>query len=241
MRIVRSVCALLAGLLVVVAVGLFIAYRASQSIPDFYQAALEIEPVEANEAGDELEHQMLELQNDLSAGEAWELQLSETQINGWLSSDLPQKFPKLLPREVKDPRVALDDGHALVACRIETSKFASVLSLQMKAYLTDEPNVVAIRISKVRAGRLPVPLGDTLDKITKSAQRSGIEVRWGQEGGDPVALVTLPTESPDLKKGVLLESLVISDEQVTVAGMAGVEPSPQSRVADSSNRHNLQR
>lgn len=239
MKIFRWVCAGLASLGVVVSVGTYTAYRASQSVPEFYQAALEIESFVADEAGDELEHRVLEFQNELSAGEAWSLKLSETQINGWLAQDLPQKFPKLLPKEVKEPRVALDDGQALVACRIETSKLAAVLSLGVSAYLTEEPNVVAIRISKVRAGRLPVPLGDTLEKISDSARRSGIEVRWGQEDGDPVALVTLPTENPDLREGVLLETLAISDEEVSLSGRSGVEG--QSRVANSSDMHNCQR
>ena len=239
MKVARYICAGITGLVVVSIVGLFTAYRASQSVPEFYQAALELELEEADEAGEQLEHRVLELQNDLDAGESWRLQLSETQINGWLSQDLPQKFPKLLPSEVKAPRVALEDGKALVACRIETKKFSSVLSLCLTPYLTEEPNVVALRISKVRAGRLPVPLGDTLDKITNSARKSGIEVRWGQEDGDPVALVTLPSESPDLKQGVLLEMLEIANTEVTLAGTAAVEN--QSRVANSTEMHNRQR
>ena len=209
-------------------------YRASQSVPDFYQAALEFEPEEADKAGDQLEQQVVQLHNDVQHGESWELQLTDEQINGWLATDLPEKFPGLLPGEVEQPRVAFEDGMTHIACRLNTPKLKTVLSLALDTYLTEEPNEIAIRIDKARAGLVPVPLKGVLESVVAAAKQSGLRLRWTQEDGDPIALIQFPTDREDLRPGVVIRTVLVEEGKITVTGTA--DDSPQSAKRDSASR-----
>ncbi len=231
MRRLRHVVLGLSTLAVIAAGGCFGLFQASQSVPDFYAEALSRSGESADQAGDALEQQMVTLHNELQSGESWELQMSDQQVNGWLATDLKQKFPQLLPAEIVEPRVVFREDAAHVACRLDTGKMSTVLSLKLQAYLTEQPNEVAIRIAHVRAGLLPVPLTQLLDRISATALASGLSLRWSQVEGDPVALVTLPTDRDDLRSGVLLEKLAVSPGMLCVAGIADAD---QPRVAEST-------
>jgi hypothetical protein len=93
-----------------VALLLTAAYRATQHVPAFYQAALVERPVEQKAAADQLERQVLELHNEARKPGRWEARFSQDQINGWLAADLPVKFPGALPEGVSAPRVAIEPG-----------------------------------------------------------------------------------------------------------------------------------
>ncbi len=218
-------------LVVAIAATLLGLYRASQSVPDFYQAALEFEPEEADKAGDQLEQQVIQLHNDVEQGASWELQLTDAQINGWLATDLPEKFPGLLPGEVEDPRVAFQDGMTHVACRLKTTKLNTVLSLVLDAYLTEQTNEIAIRIDKARAGLVPVPLKGVLESVATAAKQSGLQLRWTQDSGDPVALIQIPTDREDLRSGVVVQSMQIDEGKITVLGTADETSQSASRTS----------
>ena len=85
--------------------------------------------------------------------------------------------------------------------------------------LTTEPNTLAIRVSKVRAGALPIPLKRFLAPITKAGADSDITLRWSQTDGDPVALVTVPHQHEDYShREIYLESIEMRDGEVVLAG-----------------------
>ena len=238
-RKVRLIVVLGLTFLLGIATCFFAVYRASQSVPDFYQEALVIEIEAARKAGDELEHQIFSAQNQFEDSAAWQLVLTDEQINGWLSTDLNEKFPQLLPTEASEPRVNFVDGQVQIACRINTSKLSTVLSVTIEAYLTDCPNEIAIRFHKVRAGSLPVPLTELLDEISTSGHGVGILVRWTQQAGDPVALIELPTERNERRRGVVLKQLCIFEGRIEMLGTAQLD---QSRMTESEDeRFNSQR
>jgi hypothetical protein len=200
------------------------AFRAARHEPEFYQRALLMEPQQQQEAGEQLERSVLELHNNVRKPGRWEAVFTDEQLNGWLSRDLEIKFPQLLPTGVSAPRIALDPQQARIACRYETPKINTVVSLALEVHLTDEPNVVAIRVRKARAGALPLPLKGFLDRIADVALQSGLVLRWAQEDGDPVALFKIPSEHEDyLTQGVFLESVELRDGAVYLAGRSGEE------------------
>jgi cell division protein FtsB len=212
--------------------GTALVYRAMQHQPDFYERALAVNPQKQAAAGDELERQVLELHNEVRRPGIWQAKFTDEQINGWLAADLVEKFPKLLPKEVLDPRVDLEPERVRVACRYEAPTVTSVVSLDVEVYLTQEPNVVAVRIYRARAGVLPLPLKHFLDRITQIAAQSGLHLRWAQEDGDPVALFTIPAEHEDYAtQGIYLERLELKDGEVLLAGRSGIPPT--SQVASS--------
>jgi hypothetical protein len=190
-------------LIVALAATLFIAYRASRHVPQFYERALAADPVVQRTAGDELERRALELHNEVQVAGDWEAIFTQQQINGWLAVDLLEKFPELLPPEVTDPRVEITPEEVRIACRYHDENIETVISLALTAALSEEPNTVAVRVKRARAGALPIPLKQFLDDITAAARDSGLDLRWLQSEGDPVALIRLPTEHTDLPDRIL--------------------------------------
>jgi hypothetical protein len=185
-------------LVVALAATLFIVYRASRHVPQFYVQALAADPAVQRSAGDELERRALELHNDVQHAGDWEAVFTQEQINGWLAVDLIEKFPDLLPPEAKDPRVEITPQEIRLACRYQDGNIETVISLAVTASMSEEPNTIAVRIKRVRAGALPVPFKQFLEDITQASRESGLDLRWLQSEGDPVALVRLPTENTEL-------------------------------------------
>ena len=217
-RFVRIVCLVLTVL--AVAAGLLSGwvYYAWRQVPEFYEQALQLPPEKMAEAGDQLEEQVLALHNEVQDEGRWEAVFTAEQINGWLGVDLREKFPNLLPPQFQQPRVAIDQGQAQVACRYEGSRTPSVLSLAIQAYLTEQPNVVAIRIRKARAGMLPIPRSQVLDRVSELARQADVPLQWAQQDGDPVALVTVPGNYGELDHSLRLDTLELHPGELHVAG-----------------------
>jgi hypothetical protein len=210
----------------------FLIYSASRHEPQFYQQALRIEPELQREAGDELEQSMLELHNSARDEGRWEAVFTESQVNGWLAADLPEKFPQMLPAGTDQPRVSIDQDQIKIACRYQRGKVNTVISFNLSVNLTTEPNTLAVRVSKVRAGALPVPLKRFLAPITKAGANSDIALRWGQADGDPVALVTVPHKHADYShREIYLESIEIRDGEVALAGRTQKAGDAQTVIA----------
>ncbi len=220
-----------------------VVYRASQQVPSFYTQALAAQPHLQSAAGDELERNVLQLQNQTQQTGRWQVRFTEQQVNGWLAADLPEKFPGLLPKEVHDPRVAIREDELLVACRYESKKFSAIVSLALDVYLTEEPNWVAVRLRSVQAGVLPLPLNKFMDRIARTASQAGLVLRWAQTEGDPVALIQIPDRHRQHDQHLLLlDVLMLEEEQFLVAGstceapevdLADVDPSAAESQVDS--------
>jgi hypothetical protein len=240
-KVLRIIAVVAAGILVIAAVLLIGVYRASQHVPTFYQKALQREPVRQAKAGDQLERQVLELHNEVKEEGHWQAIFTDEQINGWLAADLPEKFPKALPKEVTDPRVAIEPREVKIACRYKAEKMSAILSLALEIHLTDEPNVVAVRIRKARAGALPLPLKQWLDRISKSAEKANVSLHWAQVDGDPVALVTVPREHKEFQHRILaVETIEMRTGEIYLAGRTDADEttilaaSYQQAAADQS-------
>lgn len=206
-------------LVTIVAGGLYQAWRHE---PEFYAKALAASPKQQELAGEELEKNVLELRNEVRREGRWEVEFTDAQINGWMAVDLPKDFPDLLPPTVRQPRVAIADDEITLAFRYDDGKMNTVISLGVDVWLTEDPNVVAIRVRKARAGRIPLPLNQFIDKLTRAARHSEIELRWLQEEGDPVALVRVPIEHEIYDSSELrLEGIQLGDGVIRVAGRSG--------------------
>ncbi len=112
--------------------------------------------------------------------------------------------------------MAIDPGGITVACRFEQGAISSVLSLAVQPYLA-EPNVIALRIIRARAGALPVPLGRVLGEISEAARAAQVPLQWRRTGGDPVALIPLPADE-DADRTVRIETIELREGEIYVAG-----------------------
>lgn len=220
MRIGAISFALLLAIVGLVLVG---GWWGARQVPEFYERALAVEPGQYAEQGDRLEENLLELRNDAREEGRWQAVFTDEQINGWLAADLPEKFPRVLPKQLKDPRVAIEPDVARVAARYESRQLTTVISLAVDVHLTDEPNVLAVRIHQVRAGLLPVPLADWLDRVSLAASKGGIPLRWTEQDGDPVALVTIPLGHANADRILRLEQIELRDGELVLIGRTGRE------------------
>jgi len=118
---------------------------------------------------------------------------------------------------VSDPRIRIVPSGVTLACQYDTSSLSTVFSLEVQAYLA-EPNVIALRIERARAGSVPLPLDQILQGFTTAAERAGLQLAWKQTEGDPVALVTLPALISDDDLLLRLETLELRDCELRLAG-----------------------
>lgn len=201
------------------------ALKKTQEVPDFYLQATALPENNSAEQSRELESEVEELANRVGQLGGWEATFTEEQVNAWLIHQLPLEFASLLPTGVEEPRVAIRDGRVLVAARYKNSRIETVVSFEVHAQLTPEPNVLAVKISQLKAGALPLPLSRFINHISNRAAKSALQIRWDDnEEGDEVALVTVPSEHPSyVRKPVIVESVSILAGMVRLAGHTGPE------------------
>jgi hypothetical protein len=205
------------GLVLLVAGGLFGLYEAMQYVPEFYRQAVAGDPGSQEKASDEMLQQATALLSDVKKKGRWEAVFTAEQINGWLAVDLARNHPNLLPPSLDHPRVAMLPDQVMLACRFQWGSVSSVLSLTVEPYLA-EPNVLALRIRKVRAGLLPLPLGGVLDRISEAAQHADLRLTWRRAAGDPVAIVSFGEAGHIDGKAPRLEEMQLSNGEIYVAG-----------------------
>ncbi len=196
-------------------------YRGTQHVPQFYEQSLqtEISPLEQAKRGDEFEREVLELHNDTARVGRWQAIFSDQEINAWLAVDLVQNHPRALPSDLVDPRVKITVDQVQVGCRYKGDPLEMVVSLEADAYLTDKPNQLAVRIRGVRAGVIPLPLKQFMDRITDVARGNGIQMLWAQQDGDPVALFQIPSSHKQFPGRELhIETLELRDGELCLAG-----------------------
>jgi hypothetical protein len=209
-----------AAMLVLAAVSLWSLYRASQQVPEFYSAAVSRDPKVQHVARDEFIADVTALASDLHGTGTWQRLFSADEINAWLALELTKNYPDVLDPRVRDPRISIHEQEATIACRFEDGGLTTVLSLTVEAYLA-EPNLVALRVCRARAGALPVPLGQVLEGISQAAQQLKLRLEWRTTRGDPVALISFAslgdTQAPRLE----LTSVELREGELFVAGRTG--------------------
>jgi uncharacterized protein YpmS len=205
------------GLLLLIAVGVGVLFWAVTREPEFYRVATAVDPIAQQQASHEMLQQAAALKNESRREGRWQAVFTAEQINGWLAVDLVENHPDALPETLRDPRVAIEPGRMMLACRFQQGRAGSVLALAVEPYLP-EPNVLALRISKARAGLMPMPLSEVLDQVSQAAVQAGLPVQWRQDGGEPVAWIPLPSLSENGEKRVQIDTLELRRGEIYLAG-----------------------
>lgn len=200
------------------------AYRQTRAVPEFYEQAALTMPADVGRASDQLQRQVQELHDRVRHTGSWQATFSDDQINAWLVRALPLTFPKLLPAGVQEPRVMIENGRLRAAARYKDPRIETVVSFEVAVELTDQPNVLAVRIENLRAGALPLPLERFRKGISREAAKSDLEVRWDQTDSGSVALVTIPSDHESfVRTPVIVEALALGGGQLSLAGHTGPE------------------
>lgn len=184
--------------------------------PAFYRTALDAEAASLARGSNELLEQASALVTDIRRQGEWRSLFTAEQINGWLAVDLPKNHARLLPPGLEQPRIALERGRIVVACRRSPGPFATVVAIEVEPYLL-QPNELAVRICGARAGWIPLPLEPILQQVAHAATEAELPLRWDQAGGDPVAVITLSPRRDD-QRLLSVESLEIQSGEIYLAG-----------------------
>lgn len=212
-------------LVVIVTIGVTGAWWAVQQtkkVPDFYDEATKNLPADTAAANLRLQQNVKQLQEDAAHAGSWKASFTDSQINAWLIQELPKKFPQLLAKGVRDPRLVIEDGRLLLAARYRHKRIDTVVSMEIHAELTEEPNMLAITVHNLRAGALPIPLERFLKGITREAAKGDVDIQWDMTDKGPVALVTVPNEHPKfVVNPVVVESVILADGRLELAGHSG--------------------
>ncbi|MGB7344690.1 MAG: hypothetical protein WBD20_10775 [Pirellulaceae bacterium] len=210
---------------VIVLVGSIAAFWAVQQtkvVPEFYAKASERLPLKTREASQRLQHDVEKLQTDVGRLGSWHAAFSDAEINAWLFEELPKRFPRLLSKGMKDPRIVIEDDRVLVAAHYQDRTFDTIVSFEVEVELTEKANMLALRLKNLRAGALPMPLSRFLKGITREAARGDVDVKWDMTKAGPVALVNVPREHPLYAASpVIVESVRLVDGVLLLSGHTG--------------------
>lgn len=219
------VAKLLLLLLVLAIALLWFVYQSAQSIPDFYQESLNTRPRDLAESGARFEQRVLDLKSSAEEEGAWQIIFTEDQINGWLAVDMPRKFPKWQPKEIEQPRVAIDRQDAKLVFKLETPRLSGIVVASLDFFCTRRTNEIGIRFRSVRSGVLPIPVHRFADRITATMRESRVDVSWTEMDGDPVALVVLPDEVTRRLQSsrVILRNIEVQQDQIVLTGETVVD------------------
>lgn len=192
------------------------AIKQSQKVPEFYQQAIAAAPPEnLAENSRQLERRVEQLHAEVAQVGSWSASFDADQINAWLAAQLPERFPSVQAKGLQDPRVMISEGKLTVAARFTNQRFDAVLSCDLAAQLTDQPNRLAIRIDNLRAGALPLPISQFEDLIARAAARVHVDVTWEQDEEGAVAFVELAEADPvDVESTAAPESTAKVDQAV---------------------------
>ena len=195
----------------------FFVYRALKHVPEFYEKAMKVGRQDLEVANDKMLREVAGLVSDVKREGRWQVVFTAEQINGWLAVELARKRPDLLPSGLSDPRVSITKNGMTIAAKYHSAVVDTVVSLGVDVYRS-ESGGIALRVQRVRAGRLPLPLGRILDEVSRATNRLEWEVRWGQEDGDPVALISLPRPQDPREKIVEIDAIELDDGVIRLAG-----------------------
>lgn len=156
-----------------------------------------------------------QLRNDICHEPMWEAVFSDQEVNAWLAEDLVTHFADQLPPEVHEPRVLFELDRIILAFQLRQRGVQSVITVVARPRVP-QGNTIELTLEKIRAGILPVPPDQVLDRIVEYARSRGVDVEWSRREGYPVVLMRY---SPSFQRDdVRLEEVQIRTGQLRLAG-----------------------
>jgi hypothetical protein len=158
------------------------------------------------------------LWNSLHSEQEWDIRLSDKQVNSYFAEafKVEKLDERLLPEGVNEPRVIFEKGKVRLAFRYGKGLWSTIISIDFNVWLTEEPNVVALKLFGVQAGSLPIGAQALLDELTEMLENNGIQVHWYREEGCPVAVLRFQTDQRE--STVQLQHIEVEQHRITIRG-----------------------
>ncbi len=205
---------LIAGFFLLVLIGLAVAIK---SDPGFYaQSNMPSGQTRAQLAVQAKEHNS-ELLNILSR-ESWKVAFTADELNAFFQEDyfLAGGDENLLDG-FHDPRVKIEDGKMRVGLRYGKGLFSTVLSMEVRAWkVQGQVNTLAVEITKLQAGRLPLSPAAVLDDISEVVRRQNIDITWYRHDGHPVAIMRF--QADQTRPTFQFDKVELKDGNLTISG-----------------------
>ncbi len=199
-------------------------FRQTRVVPDFYQQAILLSYPATGAGSYKLEANVAKLQQAASKPGSWEASFCEDEINIWLINHLPMKFKQLETAGASDPRISIQQDYLLAAARYTNARLDTVISCELHVELTEEPNLLAVHIHKLKAGAVSLPISQFIDSVSTEAAKGGIKIRWDRTESGPTALVQVPSEHAEYAYNpVIIESIQMIDGAIVLAGHTGAK------------------
>ena len=112
------------GILLVAVLVLLCVYWASQTVPDYYKRAIEIPRARQLSSATELEETIDLVKDDLKSADEITIELTQDQINGWLTTRLGSQGRMKLPNDVELPQIVLQPDSIILAFKINKDNFS---------------------------------------------------------------------------------------------------------------------
>lgn len=200
--------------------------------PRFYRDAIVSPGPEREQASRECEKRYLNIgQCIINRYPEWGDVLTTQQINSFLQEDFLKGFggDQNLPDGFHDLRLEIIGDHIRLGCRYGQGWRSTILNVELKMWLVaDEVNLVAMEITTIRAGAIPVSPQLIMNHITDEAHRMNIDVTWYRNGGNPVAILKL--QADQVRPNYQLQRFELQEGKMVIVGRsleaAGAVASP---------------
>lgn len=207
--------------LAIVVAAIAYAYHLTQQEPKFYRVALRQTPAVARAKGAELETTVMQIYNAVLEQGPWRGEVNQDQINGWLATDLPQKFPELLPEDVvADPRVSIAKGEISLAGRAHYQGIKGIVVAKLDIFKTDQRDQFAVRFRGIHAGIIPIPIKAFADEFSRALNHKGYRTMWTELEGDPLLIITVPEKDLLIQElyRLNIETVDIEEKKIIISG-----------------------
>lgn len=197
----------IACFLAVLSAGVISFHLAGQRTPTFYAEAIEQTqpPAIRQQAAREFVRETVRLAEEIRHAPEWSAEFTDKQVNAWLSEELPQNFPEVIPPGVRDPRIKFEADRILVGFRYDgvrtDERWRGVISVVVEPSVPDSGRL-SIRILSAKAGLLPIPVHKSLEELTSNLHLSDWSVEWQTENGIDVLLVDISRARDQLLEAI---------------------------------------
>ena len=204
------------------------AYYAARQVRPFYQQALHLEPEVLERGSRELESRATALYSDARQAGYWHALFTAEQINGWLAVQLKENQSEEATSNIRDPRVAISPELLRLGFRARSGGVDTVVSVDASVFLMDD-GAVGIRFLSVRAGSLPLPVMQLADEIAATCEELRLPVRWTQQEGQPVAIVSVDSDESTGNRQFFIDCIELADGELYLAGHTEIAGSTKAR------------
>lgn len=216
----RILVALLVSL-IVVAGGLYSTYQATQQAPEFYTAvvAKPSTPTNAPPIKEVAEQQIEKVETAAKVKANWRFEFTQDQINEFLAKDLPELSPNVLPPNLKDPRIKIEDGKAMLGCQYDSERFKAVLWLETEAKVSEDGKAIRLIPKSAGAGMLPMPLSRLFERLKGLNGNTGnVSISLTEEMPQEIVLQLRPGALPPEEAQYHIDLIRLEKEKLSLEG-----------------------